>query len=38
MKKTKVTTALQDQEIWAGLDNEKQGGHNCDWRLLTTLA
>jgi hypothetical protein len=30
MKKIKVTTALQVQEIRAGLDNEKQGRHNCD--------
>jgi hypothetical protein len=26
MKKTRVTTALQVQEIRAGLNNEKQGG------------
>ena len=34
MKKTRVTTALQVQEIRAGLNNEKQGGHNCGRRLL----
>jgi hypothetical protein len=34
MKKTRVTTALQVQEIRAGLNNEKQGGHNCGRRLF----
>ena len=34
MKKTRVTTALQVQEIRAGLNNEKQGGHNCGRGLL----
>jgi hypothetical protein len=33
MKKIRVTTA-QVQEIRAGLNNEKQGGHNCGRRLL----
>ena len=34
MKKTRVTTVLQVQEIRAGLNNEKLGGHNCGRRLL----
>jgi hypothetical protein len=34
MKKSRVTTALQVREIRAGLNNEKQRGHNCGRRLL----
>ena len=34
MKETRVTTTLQIQEIQAGLNNEKQGGHNYGRRLL----
>ena len=34
MKKTRVTTALQVQDLRVGVNNEKQGGHNWGRRLL----
>jgi hypothetical protein len=38
MKKTRVTTALQVQEIRAGLNNEKQGGARLQQKIVQQQA